>query len=454
MNGVSYQFKVSATNVAGEGAKTASTQGSTAPAGKPFAPESPQVASGGNEAALSWNPPSARPDGTPGDNGSPIVAYRVLVSPSCSNCGGKEVGNVTSTNISGLPAGATYTFRVVARNTAGEGAASVATDSVNVPASVPSAPTNVVAQWDEAGSILVAWQPAEANGSPISRYTVISQPSGTETTTTSTSISIRGLDPNFDHSFRVRATNALGDGPLSAASDATSVPVAPLAPTNVKGEPNGNRSSKVSWDRGADQAMTYKVKVYRLTGSEYVLAQEFDAGPSSSKYVVNDLDPGVRYQFVVASVNTFAETDSEPSPVTGVWDLLQARNWEFAIDLDGYIGVRAANSPPYSFDSDGCSTPLPQIQPWDERFDSACKRHDFGSQNFGRRLQIQQDEETRDEVNQQFLADMLTLCSENSEDWDDVACIDFALIYYGSVNFVSSGFYDDEEFTSLSVRMR
>ena len=117
------------------------------------------------------------------------------------------------------------------------------------------------------------------------------------------------------------------------------------------------------------------------------------------------------------------------------------------MDLDEFVQVRRANPPPYSFDSDGCSDPTRPIHPWEERFLDACKRHDFGSQNFGKRLHIQEDEQTRDAINQQFVDDMVYLCENHRQDWGYSACVQASNLYYQLANFRSDGFFGERPFT-------
>lgn len=117
--------------------------------------------------------------------------------------------------------------------------------------------------------------------------------------------------------------------------------------------------------------------------------------------------------------------------------------------LEEFLQVRAQNIYPYSFDSDGCSVPpeLRSASPYDERFIDACMRHDFGYQNFGRRLEISQNEATKDQVNDQFEVDMRAVCDTNN-DWNRTSCYAAAEIFRFFVDeLVDDGFWNDEEWT-------
>ena len=96
------------------------------------------AASGANQATVSWTPVS--------DNGGfGIVLYRVYAYAGSSAGDPKEVaGTESSTTITGLTAGTSYTFKVSASSGAGYGAQSAASNSVTVTATTP-APTTTVA---------------------------------------------------------------------------------------------------------------------------------------------------------------------------------------------------------------------------------------------------------------------------------------------------------------------
>lgn len=98
---------------------------------------------------------------------------------------------------------------------------------------VPSAPIAPAATPGNAQAI-VSWSPpASDGGGPITRYTVTGTPAGTCTVTTGsplpTTCTVPGLNNGTPYTFRVKATNALGDSVFSAPSSA----VTPIAPVVV-----------------------------------------------------------------------------------------------------------------------------------------------------------------------------------------------------------------------------
>lgn len=125
--------------------------------------------------------------------------------------------------------------------------------------------------------------------------------------------------------------------------------------------------------------------------------------------------------------------------------------WQFQDSLGQFLDVRSENPYPYSFGSDLCSPPPTVfgdaaylLIPYDERFGNACKRHDFGYQNYGRRLKIEQVESIRQAIDDQFLEDMRSICEQSFNVSD---CRAAALIFHEAVRLgARNGFERDEEF--------
>ena len=175
------------------------------------------------------------------DGGSAITGYTVTSIPA----GGvdSDAGSAgTSHAITGLTNGTAYTFTVVAANALGPGAPSVASNSVT-PSAVPGAPTAVNATAGNAKATVAFAAPASNGGSAITGYTVTSNPAGgTDSNAGSTNAShvVTGLVNGTAYTFTVKATNAAGLGPASAASNSvipkatttTSLSVSPFSSSN------------------------------------------------------------------------------------------------------------------------------------------------------------------------------------------------------------------------------
>ncbi|MGH2852818.1 MAG: fibronectin type III domain-containing protein, partial [Solirubrobacteraceae bacterium] len=126
--------------------------------------------------------------------------------------------------------------------------------SLSATPSAPAAPTGVSATGGE-GSATVTWTAPSPGTSPITSYTVtpyigvIPQPATTIAGSPPvTSATVTGLTNGTAYTFVVTATNAVGTGPASAASNTVtpSAPTAPSKPTGLTAKP-GNASATVSW---------------------------------------------------------------------------------------------------------------------------------------------------------------------------------------------------------------
>jgi hypothetical protein len=218
-NGTAYTFKVTASNAFGPGPASAASNAVT-PAQAPGAPTGVTATGGNAQATVSWTAPS--------NGGAVISQYTVTpfigttAQPATSAYGSPPVTSITLT---GLTNGTAYTFKVSATNAAGTGPQSAASNAVT-PAGPPAAPTNVAAT-AHASSAAVSWTAPADGGSPLTSYTVtpfIGTAAQTPTTVTgsppATSVTVSGLSAGTTYTFKVSATNAVGTGPQSAASNA------------------------------------------------------------------------------------------------------------------------------------------------------------------------------------------------------------------------------------------
>ena len=119
---------------------------------------------------------------TPANNGGyTALQYQVSVSPAVTSTAGLAslaacaATSATNCLVSGLTNGTTYTFTVTATNVVGTGPGASATA---VPATVPSAPLNVIGTGGNGSAVLRWTAPASNGGAPITSYTVTSSPLG------------------------------------------------------------------------------------------------------------------------------------------------------------------------------------------------------------------------------------------------------------------------------------
>ena len=106
--------------------------------------------------------------------------------------------------------------------------------------------------------------------------------------------------------------------------------------------------------------------------------------------------------------------------------------------------IAAAKSQPQAdakdrldWSNDGCSS-ISDADPYRSVFRRACVRHDFGYRNFGNGLALRSYEDAKLAIDQQFLKDMNTICSDRPLDGN---CSSAALAYYGALRAAGSKSY-------------
>jgi Domain of unknown function (DUF1929)/Fibronectin type III domain len=201
----------------------------------PAAPTGVSATATQGSATVTWTAPS------PGT--SPITSYTITpYIGSTAQTPTTITGSppATSTTITGLTNGTTYTFTVAASSAVGVGPASAPSNPVTPSApTAPAAPTALIATPGNA-SATVTWSAPANDGSPITSYTItpyIGSTAQTPTTITgsppATSTTITGLTNGTTYTFTVTATNAIGTGPASTASNAVT-PTATSSPAFVQ----------------------------------------------------------------------------------------------------------------------------------------------------------------------------------------------------------------------------
>ncbi len=211
-NGTAYTFTVAAVN--SRGTAPASPASAAVTVGVPAAPPTATGAPGNGQASVSWTAPA--------NNGAAITGYQVVPYIGATAQAPRLFASTATTQaITGLTNGTTYTFAVSAVNSRGTGPATV---SGPVLVGAPTA-SGLITATAGAGQATVTWSVPANNGSAITGYIVTPVKAGVAqapisynaTTATRT---ITGLTPGSSYTFRVVATNARGNGPSSALSNA------------------------------------------------------------------------------------------------------------------------------------------------------------------------------------------------------------------------------------------
>jgi len=184
----------------------------------PDAPADVVAVAGNKQATVSFLAPL-------NDGGSVVTQYTVISSPGNF----RQTGTSSPLVVKRLANGTAYTFTVVATNVIGNSVASAPSNSV-IPATVPDAPTGVVASASNKQASVSFTAPIVNGGSEIISYTVTSTPGNFTQTGTASPLVITGLTNETAYTFTVVATNAVGNSIESAVSNE----VTPLDNTALK----------------------------------------------------------------------------------------------------------------------------------------------------------------------------------------------------------------------------
>ena len=303
-NGTPYQFRVSAFNSEKWG--TISNVVSVTPRGTPPAATglSATVAPTGGlregQVRLAWSAPSS-------DGGEPITDY--VLQHSLDGVNWATVSDGVSTTraftISGLRGGASYRFRVSAKNSFGVGTPSAAV-ATKLPTR-PSAPTGVVATRSP-GTIRLTWAAPANGGVAITDYVIQRSLNGRtwvtmpDTVSTSRVYTNSRLSPGIRLWYRVIAKNALGTGSPSAAITVVT-PTRPSAPRSLTAHPYSG-SASLDWYAPVNNggaAITDYVIQRSTDGKAWTTLND---GVSTSRWSrASSLSNGRRYYFRVAARN-------------------------------------------------------------------------------------------------------------------------------------------------------
>ena len=302
-NGTAYTFTVQAINVAGTGPASAPSSPVT-PATVPGAPTINTVTPANSAAVITFSQPAS-------DGGSAIAGYAVTSGGSLV-----AICTVSPCTISGLTNGVSYSFTMHATNAIGNGPESAASSAVTLP-TAPSAPLIGTATRGN-GQASVAFTPPASGGSPITGYTVTSAPGGITATCTTTPCVITGLTNGTAYTFTVKATNAVGSGASSAASNSVTPATTPGAPT-ITAVSSAANSATVTFTPPASDGGS-AITGYTLTSAPGGVQVACSASPCT----ISGLTNGAAYTFTVHATNALgngpessASASATPATVPG-----------------------------------------------------------------------------------------------------------------------------------------
>lgn len=290
-NGTRYVFNVRAINAVGVSPESAPTQPETPnPPPGPSRPFITDVLPRDSGAEVRWVPPST--------GSASITGYRLEASPGGTTW--NVASDATSTKVTGLSNGESYTFKLYAINGNGETVSPTSRTVVPKAAEVPmSAPITAVVPGD--GSLTVQWVEPLDGGSAITGYEITANP-GAHTQQVSAEVGVTtlgGLTNGTSYSVSVRAINSAGKGAVRTENDIVPrASRAPSEPRDITASAQATGKVALTWqppaDPGSSAVSEYRVQV-SPTGGQIAV--------SGTTATVTSLDSTTAYTFAVQAIN-------------------------------------------------------------------------------------------------------------------------------------------------------
>ncbi|XP_068095571.1 receptor-type tyrosine-protein phosphatase F isoform X9 [Hyperolius riggenbachi] len=328
-----YEFRVIAVNNIGRGPPSEIVEAQTgeqAPSGPPLKVQARMLSS--STMIVQWDPPEEA-------NGQ-IRGFRVYYTSDphlpFSMWQKHNVADGLLTTIGGLTTGITYSIRVLAFTSVGDGPPS---DMVQVKTQqgVPAQPVNFQAEAESDTRIMLTWQ--SASQERITSYELLywegqDGPKQKTTFAPASFYAVEGLKPDTPYGFQLAASSAMGLGvytPIIQARTAQSMPSAP--PRKVEVDSVNSTSVRVTWKsplptKQNGQIRGYQVTYVRLEGGEprgnpiikdVMLAEAQWRPEESAEYeaLITGLSPETTYSITVAAYTTKGDgARSKPKVVT------------------------------------------------------------------------------------------------------------------------------------------
>lgn len=232
-NGVAVTCRMRARNGVGDGPWSADSAPVT-PAGPPDAPTGVAATRGNGQVSVAFVAPA-------NNGGVSVTGYSATCGTSSAS------GTASPIVVTNLVNGTPVTCTVTATNEVGTSAASIASSSVT-PATVPDAPTGIVATPGN-GQASVAFAAPADGGAAITHYVATC---GTASANgTASPVVVTGLANGVAATCTVTATNDVGDGAASAASNSVTPATVPAAPT-LATVASGDASAQLTFTAPAD----------------------------------------------------------------------------------------------------------------------------------------------------------------------------------------------------------
>ncbi|XP_013765254.1 receptor-type tyrosine-protein phosphatase F isoform X18 [Pundamilia nyererei] len=310
-----YSVTVAAYTLKGDGARSKAKVITTTGAvpGKPSMMISTTM---GNTALLQWQPPK--------DMVGELMGYQLQYKRTDEDTYTSREMRKTDDHhtVTGLHKGATYVFRLSARNRAGIGEPHV--KEISTPEDVPSGfPSNLQVTGLTQSSTQLTWKPpplAERNGK-ITHYLVVYRDINSQTNstnrTTETHMTIQDLKPDTTYDIRVQAFTSKGGGPLSPSIQSRTMSNAfPTLNFGVKAVMK--TSVLLTWDLPPNYKPQAPFKILYNQQSVEVMG-------NLKRKLITQLQPDTDYSFVLTSRGNIAGGLQQQVSIRTAPDLIQTK---------------------------------------------------------------------------------------------------------------------------------
>ena len=300
-NGAEHSFELRAVNSYGAGPAATGKVTPTLAATIPAAPAGLTATPGDGQVTLAWTDP----------NNSSITKWQyskdngATWTDICETGSDSGCPSVTTTTVTNLTNGTSYTFKIRAVNQSGNGLQAVA---VARPLAVPAKPTGLTAtagdgqvtlNWTDPGNATITkWQYKQDAG----QWTDICETAINTNCPATKSHTVDGLTNGTAYGFRIRAVNSSGPGTQS--DEASATPNAPPGkPTGLTAVTSGTQAT-LTWTAPAGSTVTsYQYRLKQKNGEYGAWTDVPGSTGTTTTYTVTNLTDGVAYTFQVRAVN-------------------------------------------------------------------------------------------------------------------------------------------------------
>ncbi|XP_071342873.1 protein tyrosine phosphatase receptor type Fa isoform X3 [Trachinotus anak] len=321
-----YSLTVAAYTTKGDGARSKAKMVTTTGAvpGKPTMMISTTI---GNTALIQWQPPKEMV----GEHVGYQLQYKRAEEEAFTIKDFRKVDDHFT--VTGLHKGATYIFKLSAKNRAGNGEEYM--KEISTPEDIPSSyPQNLSVVGLTATSTQLAWDPpplADRNGK-IVKYMVVyrdinSQHNNTNSTT-ETQMTIQGLQPDMTYDIRVQAFTSKGGGPISPSIQSRTMSTSmPVFTKNFGVKAVMKTSVLLTWE----VPETYKSQVpLKILYNQ----QSVEVQGNLKRKLITQLQPDTDYSFVLMSRGNSAGGLQQQVSIRTAPDLLKMKPARYQHDVE------------------------------------------------------------------------------------------------------------------------